>query len=190
MHFAAVFVALVLAPLYAMAAITITGPSETSYWVQNISNVITWTFTQGDPNPISIVITNSNSSLLNGNFSIAEFVDVSTQSFTVTNVTLRVADGYTVNFVNSSNLSDVFATGPSFSVKAGGTPAAPLANSTSAASISASAAGAAATTSASTSGAPTPTHINSGAIMNMNNAQNMFGLIVACGIASLGALIF
>lgn len=33
-------------------AITINGPNPNAYWVQNTSNVITWSFTSNDPNPI------------------------------------------------------------------------------------------------------------------------------------------
>ena len=39
-----------------------------------------------------------------------------TQSFTVTNVTLRVGQGYQVEFVNPLNESQVYATSQSFSV--------------------------------------------------------------------------
>ena len=41
------------------------------------SNNISWSFTSGDPNPVSIIITNGNDTFLNGNFSIAEYVDLS-----------------------------------------------------------------------------------------------------------------
>ena len=42
------------------------------------------------------------------------------QSFTVTNVTLKPGTGYSVEFVNPANPSQVYATGPSFEVKAAG----------------------------------------------------------------------
>ena len=42
------------------------------------------------------------------------------QSFTVTNVSLKTGTGYSVEFVNPANPSQVYATGPSFEVKAAG----------------------------------------------------------------------
>ena len=45
--------------------------------VQNTSNIISWSFTQGDPSTVDIVITNTNNQTLNGNFSIARSVPVS-----------------------------------------------------------------------------------------------------------------
>ena len=47
--------------------------------VQGSSNTITWTYTQGDPTPISIFIVNSDVNTLNGAFSVDEYVDVATQ---------------------------------------------------------------------------------------------------------------
>lgn len=47
--------------------------------VQNTSNVITWTFTAGDPSPVDILVVNSDNTTLNGAFDIARFVDVSIQ---------------------------------------------------------------------------------------------------------------
>ncbi|CAL1698421.1 unnamed protein product [Somion occarium] len=119
MLFATLAPALAFVPA-AFAAISITGPSGSAYWVQNTSNVINWTFEQGDPNPASIIVTNSNNTFLNGAFSIAEFLDLSNKTFTVTNVTLRVADGYTVSLVNPQNQSEVFASSSTFSVRAPG----------------------------------------------------------------------
>ncbi|THH05451.1 hypothetical protein EW145_g4781 [Phellinidium pouzarii] len=116
-------------------AITINQPSSSLFWVQNTSNTIAWTFSSTDPNPVDITVTNSNSSFLNGVFSIARNLDVSNGSFTVTNVTLVVASGYVVNFVNSTNQTQIFASSQPFSVMAAGTT--PATTSTSAASSSA-----------------------------------------------------
>ena len=88
------------------------------------------------------MILNDDTTILNGGFSIDEYVDVSlevsytstlflylrvsrevyrlTQSFTVTNVSLKTGTGYYVEFVNPSNHSDVYATGPKFEVKTPG----------------------------------------------------------------------
>ena len=50
---------------------------STSVRVQNTSNIISWSYTQGDPSTVDIVVTNSNNQTLNGNFSIARSVPVS-----------------------------------------------------------------------------------------------------------------
>ncbi|KAG8908227.1 hypothetical protein FRB99_008292 [Tulasnella sp. 403] len=117
--FVAALAVLAVAPV--ASAITVTGPSSEKYWVFGSSNQITWTYSQGDPNPVTITVTNQNTEFLNGNFSIAQFVSVSQESFTVTNVTLRPATGYVVNFINSQN-SSILASSSPFEVKPAGTP--------------------------------------------------------------------
>ena len=47
--------------------------------MQNTSNVITWTYSPGDPSPVDIVVTNPDNTTLNGNFSIARFIDISAE---------------------------------------------------------------------------------------------------------------
>jgi hypothetical protein len=121
----AAFFALALLPSAALATITITGPSASQYWVQNDSNTIQWSYTPGDPTPVDIIITNENNQTLNGDFSIARFVPVSQESFTVTNVTLRPGTGYQVVFINSDNATQVYANSSDFEVKAAGTSPAP-----------------------------------------------------------------
>ncbi|KAF7791556.1 hypothetical protein EIP86_002572 [Pleurotus ostreatoroseus] len=116
----AALAALALLPASALATITITGPSPSSFWVQNTSNVITWTFTQGDPSPVDILVINSDNTTLNGAFDIAQFVDVSIQSVTITNVTLKNGSNYQVEFVNPLNASQIYATSQSFSVMPNG----------------------------------------------------------------------
>ncbi|KAI0319463.1 hypothetical protein OF83DRAFT_1109937 [Amylostereum chailletii] len=171
------------------AEISITGPSSSEYWVQNTSNTITWTFQQGDPNPISIIVTNTQNTTLNGAFSIQEFVDASNQSFTVTNVTLRPGDNYQVVFVNSTNPSQVYANSSDFSVKPAGTAPAP----TSSSSSSGTAASSGSPSNPSSSGASSSTSAPA-ASQSANAAVNMFasvrGLayaVGACSLASLGA---
>ena len=110
--------------------------------VQDSSKTITWTYQSGDPTPISITIINSDDTLLNGVYSVDEYVDVSTQvscapdaffffralgshtrptqTYTITNVTLKVGAGYKVQFVRPTNASDILATSASFEVKASG----------------------------------------------------------------------
>ncbi|EMD34893.1 hypothetical protein CERSUDRAFT_116430 [Gelatoporia subvermispora B] len=101
-------------------ALSISGPSSSAFWVANTSNVITWTSNASDPATVDIIVVNSNASTLNGAFSIANAVSVTSQTFTVTNVTLRVGSGYAVEFVNPDNTSQVLATSDTFSVMPGG----------------------------------------------------------------------
>lgn len=48
--------------------------------VQNTSKTITWTYTSGDPSPISIVILNPTATVLNGGFSVDEYVNLSLEA--------------------------------------------------------------------------------------------------------------
>ncbi|KAG8988063.1 hypothetical protein FRB90_002986 [Tulasnella sp. 427] len=86
------------------------------------SNQITWSVNKGDPTPVSVTVTNANADVLNGKFSISEFVQISDMSYTVTNVTLRPGPGYVVNFINPKNNSEVYASSSPFEVKPAGTP--------------------------------------------------------------------
>ncbi|KAI9447078.1 hypothetical protein F5148DRAFT_1020530 [Russula earlei] len=139
----ATLLALALLPSTVFAIITITGPSASSYWVQNTSNIISWSYTSGDPTSVDIIVTNSDNQTLNGAFSIARGVPVSQESFTVTDVTLRVGTGYRVAFLDPVNDNQTFAQSSDFEVKVPGTPPAPTAttNPTAAASGSGSPSG-------------------------------------------------
>ncbi|KAI0369491.1 hypothetical protein BV20DRAFT_967756 [Pilatotrama ljubarskyi] len=178
-------------PIAAANALNILSPSESAYWVQNTSNTITWTFNQGDPATININVVNGNNATLNGPFSIMSFVNVSDQTFTVTNVTLRPGDGYQVQFVNTSNITQVFASSANFSVKPPGTtPAPPV---TASATATSSGASASATSPSGTSGSASSSvsatgGANNGAL-SLTSSQGMLGVIAACGIASLSALL-
>ena len=41
-----------------------------------MSKTITWTYSENDPTPITILVDNDNDDVLNGIFTIEEFVDV------------------------------------------------------------------------------------------------------------------
>ncbi|KAG8952160.1 hypothetical protein FRC04_005160 [Tulasnella sp. 424] len=111
---------LLAAPI--VSAITVSGPSSDKYWVFGTSNQITWSSSKGDPTSVSITITNPNSDALNGKFSISENVQTTDESFTVTDVTLKPATGYIVNFINPQNNSEIYASSSPFEVKPAGTP--------------------------------------------------------------------
>jgi hypothetical protein len=172
-------------------AITINTPSPSSFWVQNVSNTITWTFNQGDPNPIFITVTNSNSSILNGQFAIQNGVDLSNGTFTVTNVTLLTDSGYVVNFVNGSNLTQVYASSQPFDVKVPGTPPAQTGSPSGSSSPSATGGNSSASGSTSTSGAVSAPTKSNGAAMRLGDAGfKVSTLMLATGVMTLvGAFI-
>ncbi|PAV23656.1 hesp-379 [Pyrrhoderma noxium] len=186
MLFAKSAIALLAAASSALA-IAIDTPSASSFWVQNTSNTISWSFSSSDPNPIDIVVTNSNSSILNGNFSIARFVDLSNGTFTVTNVTLTVGTGYVVNFVNTSNSEQVFAQSGTFDVKEPGTTPASV-SSASATATSASGTNSGATSSASGT-ATDASSTSSAALRAVSLNLPAFPILISAGMALAGSLL-
>lgn len=54
--------------------------------VQNATNTISWNFNQSDPAAVDIVVVNANNATLNGVFSIARFVNVTTQVCTTAHI--------------------------------------------------------------------------------------------------------
>ncbi|MBW0514650.1 hypothetical protein O181_054365 [Austropuccinia psidii MF-1] len=110
----------------AVGAFTLTAPSGASYWVQFSTNTIAWSTVSGDPASVSLQVINKNQNTLNGAFSIAEYVQASQLSFTVTNVALVVGDGFEVQMINPMNHSEIYATSAPFSVKPSGTTPVPM----------------------------------------------------------------
>ncbi|KAH9959346.1 hypothetical protein BC827DRAFT_1101116, partial [Russula dissimulans] len=84
------------------------------------NNLIEWTSSGENGTLADVVITNSNISILNGMFSIAQNVPIAQSPFTVTNVTLVVANGYTLSFVSPTNTSQILAQSSTFEVKPAG----------------------------------------------------------------------
>ncbi|PIL25804.1 hypothetical protein GSI_11554 [Ganoderma sinense ZZ0214-1] len=175
-------------PVAVANAITILGPSETNFWVQNQTNTITWQFNAGDPSPININVVNANNQTLNGAFAIASFVNVSVQTVTVTNVTLRPGDGYVVEFVNTTNPAQIFANSSTFTVKSPGSQAAPTAT------LSSSAASGSATSPSNSSASGSSSASSTQAAAGANGAVTLasagiLGVITACAVASLSGLL-
>jgi len=181
----AAFAALAVLPALALATIQITGPDASDYWVQNTSKTITWTYENGDPTPISILILNDDITLLNGPFSIKEYVDVSLESFTITNVTLKNGTGYSVEFVNPANQTDVYALGPKFEVKASGTPPAP-----SGSPGGSSSSGPGSGTPSSTSSSSNPSGTTGGNTSDNGALSASYSILLsltACGLATVAS---
>jgi len=137
---------------------------------------------------VDIVVSNSNNQTLNGNFSIARSVPVSQESFTVTDVTLRVGTGYQVSFLDTTE-TQIIAQSASFEVKAPGTSPAPTANPStttpqgtgSSTSPGNGTASGSAASSTSTSGSS-----KNNAVLGL--ALDVRGLFSVCGIVTFGGL--
>jgi hypothetical protein len=174
--------AVALLPAYAFATLSIQSPSSSEYWVFNTSNAINWTSTSGDPESFNIAIINTNNATLNGAFSIASGV-ANNLSFEVTNVTLIPGDNYILQFVNSSNITQVFVNSSSFSVKPNGTTPAPAVTASSSASgSSGSGTSASGSSTATTAGSSSTSKTNAGDLLNPKSA------IIAAGAMALAAL--
>ncbi|KAI0339162.1 hypothetical protein BDW22DRAFT_1362128 [Trametopsis cervina] len=185
MRFALATLALLPAAAFGLS---ISDPSTSGYWVQNTSNTIHWSFNSGDPSPVDIIVVNGDNATLNGPFSIAQFVDTSTMSFTVTNVTLKVGSGFEVQFVSPQNHSQVFASSQDFDVKTPGTPPPQTSSDNSTSSSSSSASSSAPSPSGSTATQRPPPALDNGAFARYGS-QGVFGAILACGVASLAVLL-
>lgn len=112
-----VFAALAMISISGPAvAIQIIEPSPAQPWTQDAQNIIKWTFVDTDPKSFSIEVTNSNKTLLNGEFTIAAQVDTSDGVFTVANVTLAVGSGYEIIFADELDSEATFAESAPFSI--------------------------------------------------------------------------
>ncbi|KAF8890101.1 hypothetical protein BD779DRAFT_1785146 [Infundibulicybe gibba] len=99
-----------VAPL--VSALTINAPTDPT---SGGSVTITWTTTSGDPPIFSIELMNT---AFNNAFAIANNVDVSLGTITLTLPIVPVGAGYTITAVDVSNIANVFSTTGSFSVGA------------------------------------------------------------------------
>ncbi|KAJ4475026.1 mitochondrial developmentally regulated MAPK-interacting protein [Lentinula aciculospora] len=177
--------AVALFPAYALATFSISSPSSSEFWVFNSSNSINWTSTEGDPTSFNIDIINLENTTLNGAFSIASGV-ANNLSFEVTDVTLVPGDNYICQFVNSSNITQIFANSSTFSVKpAGTTPASPVSASSAASS------GSSGSATSGTSGSSTASGSAAGSSSTSNGASSFLtpkSAIIAAGVMGLAAL--
>lgn len=179
----AALAALATLPALALATIQITSPNANDYWVQNTSKTITWTYDKGDPSPISIFIVANDVNVLNGAYSVDEYVDVSTQSYTITNVTLNNGTGYAVEFVNPSNYSDVYAISPRFEVKVSGTP--PASSNPTGSSSSSNSGSPSSTSSSSKPSGTTGGNTNSNGALP--SSSNVFFSLATCGLVAVAS---
>jgi len=174
-----------------VSGLNIVAPDVNVYWVQGDTNTIVWNYGVNDPSPITIFITNPDDKTLHGPFGIAEFVPVQQQTVKVTDVTLKVGNGYIVNFVDPKNATNVYATSAPFEVKPHGTtpaavPSGYITGNNTASSTSAS--GTATSTSTSATTGPTfdnPSPNGASALTSQWGAASTL-----LGALALGALTF
>jgi len=76
---------------------------------------IKWASDAGDPDTWSLELVNT---VFHNAFAIANNVDPAPQQLTITFPIVPVGDGYTLEAVNVGNISDIYATSPSFSIGA------------------------------------------------------------------------
>ncbi|KAJ3793181.1 mitochondrial developmentally regulated MAPK-interacting protein [Lentinula aff. detonsa] len=176
--------AVALFPAYALATFSISSPSSTEFWVFNTSNSINWTSTAGDPDSFNIDIINLDNATLNGAFSIASGV-ANNLSFEVTDVTLVPGDNYICQFVNSSNITQVFVNSSTFSVKpAGTTPAPPVSSSAASSSGSSGSATSGTSGSSTASGSAASASTSNGASTLLTTKS----AVIAAGVMGFAAL--
>ncbi|KAF9073226.1 hypothetical protein BDP27DRAFT_1319067 [Rhodocollybia butyracea] len=173
-----------LLPAYASATFSISSPSGSEFWVFNRSNAVNWTSTAGDPTEFNIDIINTNSSILNGAFSIAPSV-ANSLSFVISNVTLVPGDGYIMQFVNVSDPTQVFVNSSAFTVMPNGTaPAPPVTGSSSASGNGSSGSATSGSGSSTASGSSASPSATNGASSLLNTKS----VVVAAGVMALSAL--
>ncbi|KAI6145730.1 hypothetical protein EDD17DRAFT_1879723 [Pisolithus thermaeus] len=158
----------------ASAQLTVTNPSSNSWWVAQSSNTLAWTCNTSPYSNFTILLANSNPSVLVepiAIIAIEENYDCS-QTITQQQSTQPAASGYTVLLANPLNSSDVYATSETFEIKALGSsyPATSSASSPSGTSSSSS------PSSTGKSGGALAQYIPAGASMVLAFAA---GLVVA-----------
>lgn len=112
-------------------AFEISYPKSGDYWVSCQNNTLNWAANSTDPSIFSVAllsVSDGTSTLLNGNYQVANSLNTSTGTATISPNCLTAADsGYYLAFVNSSQYSlnepQVYYTSPVFSLKANGTEA-------------------------------------------------------------------
>ncbi|EST07041.1 Ser-Thr-rich glycosyl-phosphatidyl-inositol-anchored membrane family [Kalmanozyma brasiliensis GHG001] len=83
-------------------AFDITFPAPTNYWVACGWNNMTWRSQSSDPSIVTIMLTNTNKTLLNDDFEIGNALEGADNAAMVYVPCLPAADGYALLFVNAS----------------------------------------------------------------------------------------
>ncbi|KAG1732982.1 hypothetical protein EDB19DRAFT_1639994, partial [Suillus lakei] len=118
--------ALAFAALFSVvsAQLTITSPGTNDWWVASSLNTISWTCNTSPFMNFSILLTNSNPAVLPAHLviiAIEENYDCST-TITQQQSAQPATTGYTIQFANTLNSTDIYTQSEPFEIKALGAP--------------------------------------------------------------------
>jgi len=98
-------------------AFTITEPNSGTGWVVNSTqNRVVWSSDQSDPATFDIRLINSNGSILQGAYAIANSVPKANQTVLAAILNILPGNGYTVIFTNQSQSNQTYTTSQSFTI--------------------------------------------------------------------------
>ncbi|KAG9311565.1 hypothetical protein JVU11DRAFT_7772 [Chiua virens] len=160
----------------AQAQLTITNPSPSSWWVAGSANTLAWTCDTSPYSAYTVVVSNSDTTILSAPLALIASVPNYDCSFTVNQQqsSLAVSNTWTVSLANAVNISDIYASAQ-FEVKAAGT-AYPTSSSSASGTATGSAAGSSSTSASGKSSAASTNYIPVGMSMG---AALLLGLVVA-----------
>jgi len=102
----------------AQAALTITQPSASNWWIADSVNNIAWTCGNGNPAAYTVVVTNPDVKLLTGPLAVVGVLNDYICSYSYTpGSELRVGTGYTLSLTDILNSTHIYATSDPFEIK-------------------------------------------------------------------------
>ncbi|WVQ80740.1 hypothetical protein IAT38_002845 [Cryptococcus sp. DSM 104549] len=171
----------------ASAALTVTEPSASHWWVAQSLNTLAWS--GKEPTEFSVFLANPDTNVLTSMLALASVVPAYQTSLTINPGDARPATGYTLLLTNTLNSSDVYATSESFEIKAVGStyPAQTAAvNASATAQGTGSQAGSGiASTSAATASASATGGNTSGAGKAVAGPVGVVGAVALAGVAMM-----
>ncbi|WVN88374.1 uncharacterized protein L203_103580 [Cryptococcus depauperatus CBS 7841] len=102
----------------ASAALTVTEPSGSHWWVAKSLNTLAWD--GKDPAEFSVFLNNPNTNLLTSILALASIVPAYQTSLTMNPGDAKPGTGYTLLLTNPLNSSNIYATSEPFEIKAAG----------------------------------------------------------------------
>ncbi|KIK76522.1 hypothetical protein PAXRUDRAFT_835341 [Paxillus rubicundulus Ve08.2h10] len=161
----------------ASAQLTITNPSADSWWVAQSANTLAWTCNTSPYQTYTVVLTNSNPSILSGPLAIIAIQQNYDCSETITQQQSAqpAATGYVIQLTNPLNNTEVYAASEPFEIKALGS-AYPASSSAAASATVGGTSTSTGASPASTTGAAVANYIPVGMSMA---AALLLGLVVA-----------
>jgi len=114
------FIAPLVFASFVAAQLTITSPSSSIWWVAKSLNQINWTCNTSPYQNFTVLIDNSNPSILTAAIAVIAIQQNYDCSITITQdqANQPVGTGWTVVFANPLNNTDVYATSEEFEIKA------------------------------------------------------------------------